>query len=102
MYDLMQSHPYAAIMQREMMRQIEAARPAFLLLVNAGLSWNVLKESDMTIMNWAVAYGVKYYNVAGKVWMLPDRTEYIWGREASSRTFDTPMRVTILQRKPGV
>jgi hypothetical protein len=101
MYDLMQSHQYAAAMQREMMGQIEAAKPAFLLLVNVGLSWGVTKESDMAIMDWAVAYGGKYYNVAGKVWMLPDRTEYVWGREAATRTFDTPMRVTILQRKPG-
>jgi Dolichyl-phosphate-mannose-protein mannosyltransferase len=102
MYDLMQSHQYAAAMQREMMQQIEAAKPAFLLLVNVGLSWGASTKSDLTIMDWAVAYAGKYYNVAGKVWMLPDRTEYIWGREASTRTFDTPMRVTILQRKPGV
>jgi hypothetical protein len=102
MYDLMQTHQYAAAMQREMMQQIEAAKPAFLLLVNVGLSWGASTKSDLTIMDWAVAYAGKYYNVAGKVWMLPDRTEYIWGREASTRTFDTPMRVTILQRKPGV
>ena len=85
-----------------MTQQIEAAKPAFLLLVNVALSWNVTKESDRSIMDWAVAYAAKYYNVAGKVWFLPDRTEYVWGREASSRTFDTPTSVTILQRRPGV
>jgi hypothetical protein len=102
MYDLMQPNQYAAAMQREMMQQIEAAKPAFLLLVKVDLSWNVAKESDLAIMNWAEAYAGKYYNVAGKVWMLPGRTEYVWGREASTRTFDTPTRMTLLQRKPGI
>jgi hypothetical protein len=100
-YDLMQPHQYARPMQAEMKQQIEAAKPAFLLLVNVDLSWMVTKESDLSIMDWALAYASKYYNVAGKVWLLPDRTEYVWGREASSRTFDTPTSVTILLRKPG-
>jgi hypothetical protein len=101
-YDLVQTHPYAQAMQQEMRRQIEAAKPAFLLLVKVDRSWSINKGADLSILDWAVDYGAKYYNVAGKVWILPDRTEYVWGREASSRTFDTPTRVTILQRKPGV
>jgi 4-amino-4-deoxy-L-arabinose transferase-like glycosyltransferase len=102
MYDLVQAHQYARSMQEEMKQQIEAAKPAFLLLVKIDRSWNVNPGADRSIMDWAVDYGVKYYNVAGKVWLLPDHTEYVWGREAASRTFDTPTHVTILQRRPGI
>jgi hypothetical protein len=101
MYDLMQTHRYAAPMQKEMMQQIEAARPAFMVLVNVPLSWGMSTKSDLSLENWAFSYAAKYYNVAGKVWMLPDHSEYLWGRDASTRKFDAPMNMTVLQRRPG-
>jgi len=102
MYDLMQPQPYALAMQRETMQEIEAAKPAFLLVVYVGTSWTFSKSSDLTIMDWLRNYSAKYYDLAGMTWILPDRTEYVWGREASTRNFDTQLRVAIMKRKPGV
>jgi hypothetical protein len=101
MYDLMQTHAFATPMQKEMMQQIEAAKPAFMLLVNVPLSWGLSTKSDLSIETWATAYATQRYGVAGKVWMLPDHTEYLWGREASTRMFDNATSITILQRMPG-
>jgi hypothetical protein len=98
----MQTHRYALPMQKETIAQIEAAQPAFLLLVYVDSSWTLSKESNLTIMNWSRAYSTKHYDVAGMVWIWPDRAEYLWGPEASTRTFDTPWRVAILKRKPGI
>ncbi len=102
MYDLMQTHSYALDMQKETMRQIEAAKPAFLLIVYVDASWKFGKDSDMSIAGWYKKYWDTYYDMAGMVWLMPDRTEYIWGSDSLTRTFDTNLRVRILQRKPGV
>jgi hypothetical protein len=102
MYDLMQTHNYVPAMQRELMQDIQTAKPAFLVMVNVGASWLVSEHSDRTIMKWSLDYASKYYDMVGKAWILPDRTEYVWGREASSHTFDTSLSVSIWKRKPGV
>jgi hypothetical protein len=102
MYDLMQNHRYALAMQKEAIHQIEAAKPAFLLLVYVDSSWIFSKDSNRSIMDWIGTYWGKYYETAGMAWLMPDRTEYVWGKEASARQFDTSLRVAILKRKPGV
>jgi hypothetical protein len=102
MYDLMQAHRYALDMQRETIHQIEAAKPAFLVLVYVDSSWSITKESKLTIMNWIRAYIAKDYELTGSVGIWPDHAEYVWGPEALTRTFDTSLRVTVLKRKPGV
>ena len=100
--DLMQSHRYALDMQKEMMRQMEAAKPTFLLIVYVDTSWLIAKNSDLSITRWYKTFWDKYYDMAGMVWLLPDRTEYVWGPAASTKTFETDSRVRILQRKPGL
>jgi len=102
MYDLMQSHRYALAMQKETMQQIEAAKPAFLLLVYVDSSWIIGPDSNLTIMDWLKTYWGKYYDMAGKAWIMQDRTEYVWGKEAGTRKFNTNLSVAILRRKPGV
>jgi hypothetical protein len=102
MYDLMQPHQYALYMQKDAIQEIEAAKPAFLLLVYVDSSWTISKSSNLTIMDWVRGYSTKYYDLAGMTWILPDRTEYVWGPGALTRSFDTPLRVAIMKRKPGI
>jgi hypothetical protein len=102
MYDLMEAQPYALAMQKETMQQIEAAKPAFLLVIYVDASWKFTENSNMAIASWYKSYWDKYYDMAGMVWLLPDRTEYVWGPESSTRKFDTDLRVRILKRKPGI
>jgi hypothetical protein len=102
MYDLMQTHRYALGFQEEAMREIEAAKPVFLLIVYVDSSWTISDDSNMAITRWYKTYWDKYYDMAGMVWIFPDRTEYVWGPESSTRKFDTDLRVRILQRKPGL
>jgi len=102
MYDLMQPQPYALAMQEETIQEIEAAKPAFLLLVYVDSSWTSSKSSNHTLADWIRDYSGKYYDLAGMTWILPDRTEYVWGAEALTRRFDTSLRVAIMKRKPGI
>ena len=102
LYDLMQPHQYASAMQREAIQQIEAAKPAFLLLVNVDTSWVIFDGADRTIMNWAKAYSAANYETAGMIWILSDLTEYAWGADALTRSYTTPLRVSVMRRKPGI
>jgi len=100
--DLMQPNGYALDMQKETMRQIEAAKPAFLLIVYVDASWAIVKDSNMGIAKWYKSFWDKYYDMTGMLWLLPDRTQYVWGPAARTKEFDTDSRVRILQRKPGL
>jgi hypothetical protein len=82
-YGLMENHPYARRMQQEMIAEIEAVKPKFLVFVKVPTSWLARPDSDMTIFSWLDEYRQQYYQLAGVVdigW--PRETEYRWGLEA--------------------
>jgi 4-amino-4-deoxy-L-arabinose transferase-like glycosyltransferase len=64
-YGLMEPHPFAIQMQQEMIREIELARPAFLVAVQIPLSWLVRPNSDRRIHAWMVRYSSACYDLAG-------------------------------------
>src|SRR5207245_10754981 len=83
MYPLMEDQPYAARMQHQMIDEIEAARPRFVVLVNASASWNVRPQSDRTLFEWWARYA-QHFDRVGVVGIVSDRlTTYAWGAEAA-------------------
>jgi hypothetical protein len=66
-YPLMESQPAAPAMQREMMREIEASRPEYIVTIPYQLSWLVRPDSDQTILNWMWEYVPKLYDKVGIV-----------------------------------
>jgi hypothetical protein len=77
MYGLMEVQKYARKMQAEMEREIEAARPKFLLSVVVQDSWLSRPESDRQIFAWADEYTGKNYDVVGFVNLVaPGRSDY--------------------------
>lgn len=64
-YGLMEAHPFAIQMQQDMIKEIEAARPAFLVAVQIPLSWLVRPGSDRRIHTWMVRYSSACYDLAG-------------------------------------
>ena len=79
-YGLMEAHRYATQMQEEMIREIEQARPKFLISVVMPDSWLQRSESEKLIFNWATEYTTQNYDVAGFVNMVaPDKTDYYFG-----------------------
>ena len=79
-YGLMEAHRYATQMQKEMIREIEQARPKFLISVVMPDSWLQSSESEKLIFNWATEYTTQNYTVAGFVNIVsPDKTDYYFG-----------------------
>jgi Dolichyl-phosphate-mannose-protein mannosyltransferase len=64
-YPLMEAQPYAALMQREMIDEIEAGRPEYIVLVTYRLSWLAKPTSDYLILNWVENYTEEYYKPVG-------------------------------------
>jgi hypothetical protein len=79
-YGLMEPQKYASQMQQEMIREIERARPKFLIFVVMPDSWLQRPESERLIFTWANEYTAQNYTVAGFVNMVaPDKTDYYFG-----------------------
>jgi hypothetical protein len=67
MFPLMEPHPFALRMQKELIGQVEAARPKFILVVKDGFSWNALPNSRREIFEWLDPYLKSNYYLDGRV-----------------------------------
>ncbi len=97
-YALMEDQPYAARMQRQMIDEIEAARPRFVVLVNASASWNVRPQSDRTLFQWWERYQRDFERV-GLADITDGLTSYVWGPEAAAYAPKSLVWVAVLERK---
>jgi len=96
-YALMEEQPYAAKMQQEMISEIEAARPEFVVFVNLRLSWLWHPGSSRLILDWSQQYLSQNYQLDGLVDIL-DVSQYRWGDEASNYEPASPYTVRIFKR----
>jgi hypothetical protein len=78
-YPLMEPQPYALDMQREMISQIEANKPKYIIFVNIYHSWIIWSDSKRLIFEWVVPYVKSYYRQVGLVdGFYEEKTLYHW------------------------
>jgi hypothetical protein len=72
-YGLMEQQPYAHQMQTEMIEQIEAARPKYIVMVSPMLrtSWLWYPTSDKTVFQWVDDWCRRNYHVVGFTYFVP-------------------------------
>jgi hypothetical protein len=63
----MERQPHAHEFQMQMMHEIEAARPKYVVHVKTNLSWLAWSQSDRTILNWFKEYQSKNLKLVGIV-----------------------------------
>jgi hypothetical protein len=98
-YGLMEPQPYAHRMQLEMIREIEAARPKFLIIVSVPTSWSVRPESDATILAWLKEYCPARYTQVGLIDIQSaEHTEYRWGEEMEGYRLLSPFWIGVFER----
>ena len=101
-YALMESQPFAGRMQQEMIREIEAARPRYLVFVKIPSSWLIWEDSDTSIFRWYRRYAQEHYDVVGVAEILSmTRTDYFWGEDAAAHRPESPYTLTVLRRRSG-
>ena len=81
----MELQPYAAEMQREMISQIEANKPRYIVSVNFSDSWLAQKDSEKLIFDWMERYVSSHYRQVGLVETFSrDQTLYRWNSVAKA------------------
>ena len=100
-YPLMESQPYAILMEREMGAEIEANRPEYLVLVMYRYSWLFHDSSDTEILSWVTKYAGEAYEKTGLINMQPDgRSIYLWGEAAKNYQGRLDQFIVIYKHKP--
>jgi hypothetical protein len=99
-YALVEPQPYALQMQNEMIRDIEAARPEYIVVVNVATSWLFRPNSPMRIFNWFADYGPKHYDIVGVVDIISTtNTVYRWDSAAAAYQTMSPYFLRIFKRR---
>jgi hypothetical protein len=98
-YALTEPQPHASKMQDEMMAQIEAAHPRFLVFVQETSSWNLTPASDRRIMDWAWRYVSTCYRLVGITDILSDESRHVWGDQAREYRPASPYVIFVYERK---
>jgi len=86
-YPLMEKHPYSLVMQKQMAREIGAAKPRFLVVVNVPTSWLRRPQSPTYLFDWLNDYVTRHpYRLAGVADIAPSHqdTIYKWFVEAQN------------------
>jgi hypothetical protein len=79
-YPMMELQPFALTMQEEMIHDLEAARPEYVVMVTHQGSWLRRPESQTLIFDWWRVYRTGRYTRVGLVDIISkDHTEYRWG-----------------------
>jgi hypothetical protein len=101
-YALMETHPYARQMQKEMIEEVEKANPEFLVFVDVPTSWFIRPGSEKTIFVWIDEYSKKEYDLEGVIDIFPgNNTHYRWGDEARSSPPQSPNYLLVFKKKTG-
>ena len=87
MYGLMEEQQYALKMQLDMVREVEANHPKYIVEIGSPYSWLPHVNSELFVLDWANKYSEKC-TLVGLVDIPPTydgaSTRYYWGDEAKS------------------
>ena len=97
-YGLMEEQKYASQMQREMMEEIERAKPEYLVKVVVSTSWLRKENSDPAILLWAEKYIGEEYRVVG-VADIRMATTYEWDEKAEGYVPRSKYSMYLYRRK---
>jgi 4-amino-4-deoxy-L-arabinose transferase-like glycosyltransferase len=84
LYPLVEPNPLGPAMREELIQEVEAARPAFVVWVNIPASWDTRVRAAQRVVTWADAYLSSGYDLVGRVAIRgPRQTDYAWDAEAA-------------------
>jgi hypothetical protein len=84
-YRLMRAHKYASKMQLDMIKEIEASRPQYAVLVTVPASWVRKPESDTTIIKWSETYFNQNYTTVGLIDAVSENAYKVYWDEEAGR-----------------
>jgi hypothetical protein len=99
-YPLMELHNFAEEMQKEMISEIESARPKFVVFVSVPTSWIRNPDSKTAIFEWSEQYIKQFYDIAGIAEIQPmGRAIYHWNNLPAGYTPKARYWIAVYRRK---
>ncbi len=98
MYPMTEEQPYAPVMEREMISEIERSRPEFLVFVGMPTSWALQKNSNSNIFRWLESYVPERYDYVGLV-NVADVPQYYWGPAAAEAPLASHENIRLFRLK---
>ncbi len=78
-YPLTEAQAYSKEMRKDMMAEVEAAKPKYLIFINSSFSWGSSSENVQDVMNWYMKIQSEY-KMVGVIDQDPTgRGTFIWG-----------------------
>ena len=101
-YDFYEPQPYAARMQQEMISEITAAKPEYLVFVKIPTSWDARSTFDRAVgtpvFSWVPKFVQANYDMTG-IALVQEDPVYAWGREELKQIPRSDQFVAIFKRK---
>jgi hypothetical protein len=99
MYSLIVRHRYTARMRAEMMQELEANRPQYVVYVDSFDSWgDRAGQQPAEFLSGLHDYMNREYGVVG-IAEIGERPEYFWGSAAESYLPESPNAIYVLKRR---
>jgi len=98
-YSLMEEQKYALKMQRQMIAEIEAARPTYIIYAKMSRSWLWRPKSEVMIFDWFAQYLKEYKQVGFADMLSNEQTVYRFGDEATSYSPRSSDYIAVYKRK---
>lgn len=95
MYPLMEGHPYASDMQKDLAREVENRPPLFIVFANVTTSWLFNSASSDFILHWMDGYIDRHCKLDGIADIFKDHTSYAFGDDASQYRPSSNSNVTV-------
>lgn len=99
MYGLMENQPYARTMQHELMADVEAAAPRYVVLVNVPMSWLGHDDSVTDVIDWGRVYIGTHYEQVGLVPVTDPPSAGVWDAAAAERAPGNGESISVYRRK---
>ena len=74
---MMEHHDFALRMQKDFIREVESAMPAYIVYVNVSTSWLYRYNSHKLLFRWFEKFRLNY-TVIGLVDIFREKTIYSW------------------------
>jgi hypothetical protein len=111
-YEMMRDHPHVRQFQTELVREVEAARPKYVVMVNMMASWQPsrLERPDLHVFEWAERFLRDRYERVGLVeirWPLEKYGRFCWDapgapcRTPAAQGDVAPLWLSIHERREG-
>ena len=98
-YPLVEDQPYASRMQEDMIHQLEANHPEYIVFVSNTLSWLSTVKSPRQIFSWFDEFQAKHLDLVGVVDTKDNGYSYAWGDAAKSYRSTSGFVVSIYKRR---